>query len=716
MQKDVFQRRGVGASPDLDGLFNPRSIAVIGASSDPRKISGRPIELLKRAKFARPIYPINPQRGEIQGLRAYPDLASVPESVDQALIGLPAAAVLEAAESAIAKGVRSIVVFSAGFSETGASGAAAQARLAARCAEAGVSLLGPNCLGAVSFGSGAYCTFSHSLEFAPPEAGPISMISQSGAVGTYALVKGVARGLKFARFVATGNEADIDVAACISWLARDPETKVILAYLESCRDGRRLIEALEQARLAGKPTIVLKGGSSETGSAAAASHTGALAGSDAVYDAVFKETGAARVRSFDEMLDLAYACAQSTPLAGRRLGIVSVSGGFGVMMADAAAIKGLELPALPEAAQQKIRETLSFASPANPVDVTPQLLNNFDLLSPVLAAISDGDHFDAVALFLGTMGLDPHLSDSLIATILAARRRFPDKQFPICMMTTTETRARLEAADLMVFEDPDRIVAAVSRLADFHDAFSKPAKPQHATPRVTNHLPARVSEAEAKALLRDAGVAFAPEVLAKTAEDAVAAAKDFAGPVALKIAAADIAHKSDIGGVMLDLQTGDAVARGFDAVTANTRKAFPEVKIDGVLVAPMIIGGVETAIGIKNDPSFGPVAMFGLGGLNIEMLKDVAFRLAPVSDDDALQMIREIRGFPLLVGARGRKPADLVAIARTIAALSRFAMAYQRDIDSIDINPFIALPDGGVAVDALIVTRIARAPEEIARS
>jgi acyl-CoA synthetase (NDP forming) len=712
MQMDGSQQRGAGVSVDLDGLFNPRSIAVIGASSDPRKISGRPIQLLKRSKFAGPVYPINPQHSHVQGLPAYPDLASAPGLVDQALIGLPAAAVLDAAQAAIAKGVRSIVVFSAGFSELDAAGASAQARLAALCVEAGVSLLGPNCLGAASFASGAYSTFSHSLEFAPPETGPISMISQSGAVGTYALVKGVARGLKFARFAATGNEADVDVAACIAWLARDPATKVIMAYLESCRDGRRLADALEQARLAGKPAIVLKGGSSVAGSLAAASHTGALAGSDAVYDAVFAATGTARVRSFDEMLDLAYACAQSTPPAGRRLGVVTVSGGFGVMMADAAATRALDLPALPASSQRKIKETLSFASTANPIDVTPQLLNDFGLLPPVLSAILESDHFDTIVLFLGTMGLDPHLAEGLIAAILETRERFPEKLLSICMMTTAETRGRLEAAGLMVFEDPDRIIAAVSRLADFGDAFRRPAATLTAAPRAAVRLPERLSEAEAKTLLSAAGLDFAPEILAKTAEEAVAAARSFGRPVALKVCAAAIAHKSDIGGVLLDLRNDEAVARAFETVIANARSAHREITIEGALVAPMIVGGVETVIGIKNDQTFGPVCVFGLGGVRVEMLKDVSFRLAPVGEDEALAMIREIRGFPALAGARGRKPVDLGAIARAIAALSRFAVAHQDEIEAIDINPFIALPEGGVAVDALIVMRGQEFPQK----
>lgn len=710
VQKGLFHRpRPADASVDLDGLFNPRSIAVIGASADPRKISGRPIQLLRRAGFAGAVYPIHLHQHDIQGLRAYPDLAAVPGDVDQALIGLGSAAVPAAVDAAIEKGVRSIVIFSAGFSERDAAGAQAQARIAARCAEAGVRLLGPNCLGAASFASGTYATFSHSLEFAPPEPGPIAMASQSGAVATYALVKGVARGLRFSRFAATGNEADIDVAACIAWFAGDPATKVVLCYLESCGSGRRLAEALELARRSAKPVIVLKGGASATGARAAASHTGALAGSDAVYDAVFAETGAVRVHSFDEMLDLAYACAQAAPPAGRRLGVVTVSGGFGVMMADAAAARAIELPPLPAHVQRRIADITPFASADNPVDVTPQILHDFTRLAPVLHAMLDGNHYDAVAVFLGTMGLDPHVSDALLATMLGLRQRFPEKLFPICMMATAELRRRLEAEGLMVFEDPERLVAAVSRLAGLHEAFLRPSAPEIGAISARAALPARISEAQAKALLGSAEIAFAPEIIATSAEEAIAAARRLGGAVALKIAAAEIVHKSDVGGVLLDLADDAAVADGFATIMANVRNAHPLAAIDGVLVARMVTGGVETVIGSSNDPTFGPVVMFGLGGIHVEVLKDVTFRLAPVSEDDALRMIRQIRGFPVLAGARGRPPVDLNAIARTIAALSRFAAAHADEVETIDINPFIALPEGGIAVDALIIRRDANA-------
>jgi acyl-CoA synthetase (NDP forming) len=689
----------------LAELFEPRSIAMIGASSDPRKISGRPIQFLKTSGFGGAVYPVNPQRSEVQGIAAYRSLADVPGPVDLAIIGLPATGVDDAVSSCIDKGVKSIVLFSAGFAETGPAGLGAQDRLVARCRSAGIRLLGPNCLGLASFRSGAYATFSHSMEFAPPVAGAIAMVSQSGAVGTYALVKGVRRGLRFSRFVATGNEADIDVADCIAWLADDPETEVIIGYMESCRDGRRLAGALERARSAGKPVALLKGGTSAAGSEAAASHTGALAGADAVYDAAFAATGTARATSIDELLDIAYAASQPVLPKGPRLGVITVSGGFGVMMADAAADTDIVLPPVSANAQAKIREVLPFAATTNPVDMTPQMLNDFGVLPPVLSALFQDDAFDSIAFFFGSMGLDPHVNARIADVILESRRAFPDRLFAACMMTTPDVRAALEAGGVCVFEDPERLVRAVARLAGFRKSFAN-ATATALSARIGGAAPLRagLSEATAKAVLADAGIPFAPERVARSADEAALAAGTIGNPVALKIVSADIAHKTEVGGVVLNVPR-EAASTAYAALIDRVRTAAPAAKIDGVSVAPMIAGGIETILGTVNDPDFGPVVVFGLGGVFVETVADVALRLAPVDEAEAEAMIRSIKGFPVLTGARGTEPADLDTLARSISALSRFAAQHAFDVASIDINPFIALPRGGCAVDALIVPR-----------
>jgi acyl-CoA synthetase (NDP forming) len=380
-----------------------------------------------------------------------------------------------------------------------------------------------------------------------------------------------------------------------------------------------------------------------------------------------------------------------------------VSGGFGVMMADAAATIGVELPQMPAEAQAKIKASLAFAAPANPVDVTPQLLNDFSLVRPVLAAMLEGDNFDSLVGFFGTMGLDRRLIGPLKDSIREARVNFPGRFIALCMMSTPETRAELEAEGIPVFDDPNRIVTAIARLADVGAALSCGPAGFHGTIAPAASVAGAVSEHAAKALLAQSGLAFADERLVEDGAAAGEAAVHFGLPVALKVASPDIAHKSDVGGVALDVSGAEKAAEAFARIVANARKAVPLACIDGVLVSPMVTGGVETVIGSVNDPDFGPLVMFGLGGIHVETLKDVTFRLAPVTEDEALAMVREIRGFPVLQGTRGAPPSDLGALARSIAALSRFAAAHAADVASVEINPFIALPQGGLAVDALIL-------------
>src|SRR5882757_5879469 len=351
----------------LDALFRPASVAIIGASSDPNRIGGRPVAFSKRA-FKGAIYPINPKGGELQGLAAYPSIRDVPGTVDQAIIAVPAKSALQAVDDCIAKGVKAAVMFSSGFAETGAEGRALQEQLTRRCREGGMKLLGPNSLGMFDVHSGLYSTFSSYFNPLWPRTGPVGIVSQSGAFGTYFLAIAAERGLGFSHFVATGNEAGVDVAECVEWLADDPDTGVIMIYLEGCCDGARLRAALARAAANRKPVIAMKVGVSEQGIAAIASHTGSLAGSDAVFDAVFREDNVYRAQSLDELVDVAYACSGGVYPKSPRLGVVTLSGGVGIQMADAAAETGLELPGMPEAGQKKTLALFRSAGPANRVN------------------------------------------------------------------------------------------------------------------------------------------------------------------------------------------------------------------------------------------------------------------------------------------------------------------------------------------------------------
>ena len=685
----------------LDALFRPASVAIIGASSDPTRIGGRPVAFSKRA-FRGAIVPINPKGGEIQGLPAYASIAAAPGPIDQAIIAVPAKAALAAADECIAKGVKAAVMFSSGFAETGAEGRALQVELTRRCRAGGMKLLGPNSLGMFNVHEGLYCTFSSYFDPLWPRTGPVSIVSQSGAFGTYFLAIAAERGLGFSHFVATGNEADVDVAACVEWLADDPATGVIMIYLEGCNDGARLRAALARAAANHKPVVAMKVGVSEQGVAAIASHTGSLAGSDAVFDAVFAETNVYRARTLDELVDVAYACSGGVFPKSPRLGVVTLSGGVGIQMADAAVELGLELPRMPDAAQQKVLAMVPFAGPANPVDTTAQVVNDWSMFTTILGIVTDEGAADSVVSFLAHMGTTPGLMDRLKPAFLEVRQRFPDRVFVLCARMPREMADAFFALGFLIFEDPNRAIAAVAALARLGAAFDKVRAPGEAGQ--AQALPqGPINEAEAKRLLAAAGVPFAPERVAHSRGEAVTAAREIGFPVVLKVLSLDIAHKSEAGGVVLGLQDADAVGSAYDAMMARVRAREPDARIEGALVARMIQGGVETVIGIKRDPVFGPVVMFGLGGVYVEVLKDVTLRLAPVDRASASEMIRRIKGFPLLAGARGKPPADLVALADAVVALSRFAAAHP-EVASAEINPFIALPQGGLAVDALILT------------
>ena len=389
---------------------------------------------------------------------------------------MPAKAALQAADECIAKGVKAAVMFSSGFAETGDEGRALQEELARRCAAGGMTLLGPNSLGMFNVHAGLYSTFSSYFDPLWPRTGPVGIVSQSGAFGTYFLAQAVERGLGFSHFVATGNEAGVDVAACVEWLADDPDTRVIMIYLEGCRDGARLRAALARAAANRKPVIAMKVGVSEQGVAAIASHTGSLAGSDAVFDAVFRENNVHRAQSLDELVDVAYACAGGVFPKSPRLGVVTLSGGVGIQMADAAVERGLTLPRMPDTAQQKVLAMVPFAGPANPVDTTAQVVNDWTMFTTILGIVAEEGAVDSVVSFLAHMGTMPGLMDRLKSAFLDVRQRFPDRVFVLCARMPREMADEFTAMGFLIFEDPTRAIAAVAALSRLAQGFAKPAR------------------------------------------------------------------------------------------------------------------------------------------------------------------------------------------------------------------------------------------------
>ncbi len=688
----------------LDCLLAPASVAVIGASADPLRIGGRPIANMLARGFAGRILPVNPKRTEVQGLPAWRSVAALPEVPDAAIVAVPGEAAVEAVANLARAGVKAAIVFTAGFAEVDAAGAAAQARMAADAAAHGMRLLGPNCLGLFNARAGFFPIFSSSLEGGWPLPGRIGIASQSGAYGTHLFAAARDRRMGTPVCVTTGNEADVSVADVIGWLAEDDETDVIAAYVEGIARAEPFLLALEVARRARKPIVMMKVGRSAGGAEAARSHTASIAGDDAVTDAVLAEFGVVRARTTDALLDIAQMATRRIYPARNTLGVITISGGGGVLIADAAADVGLEMPPMPQATQARLRERLPFCAPRNPVDCTAQAFNDMSLIGTFTEAMVAEGGYSSVLAFFSQTGGAASIAPGLRTQLAATMARHPDRLYALSVLASSERIRDYEADGSVVFEDPTRAVVALHAMGQFGAAFARPpGDPPPLVPSVV--LPgATPDEAAAKRLLATAGIASVPERLCADAAAAVAAAAEFGWPVVMKIASPDILHKSEMGGVLLDIGSADAVRKGFATLIARAHTHAPDARIAGVLVAKQIKGAVECILGIQRDPVFGPVALFGLGGVFVEVLRDVVLRRCPFGEDEALRMIGAIRAAPLLSGARGRSPADRAALAVMLARLSVFAAQAGPRLRAVDLNPVLVLPEGQGAwcADAVI--------------
>lgn len=690
----------------LHPFFHPRSVAIIGASSDPERIGGRPLRFLIEAGFAGMLYPVNTSgHAELQGRRAYKSVTDIAEPIDHAIVAVPLPAVEQAVADCARQGVKAVQVFTAGFAEAGPEGAALQQRLVAIARGAGMRLIGPNALGLINPAIGLFATFSTLLNGLKPGAGRIGLATQSGAFGSATYGAAALRGLGLSVAVATGNEADVDVAECIAYLAQDPGTRVICTALEACRDGAALRAALLAAADAGKPVIAMKIGRSALGAAAAATHTGGLAGNDAVFDAILEECGAVRASSIDEMLDIAQYCDAAAHLpAGPRIGVVTGSGGIGVLIADEAEPLDLSLPPLPDAAKQALLDILPFAVAANPFDTTAQVTSVPQGIERTVEAMLAQGGCDTVIAYLAHAGLSPQRFAGTEAALAMLAAKYPQQQLMVVMLATPEVQQRLAAAGVVVFADASRAVRALGAawaMRQRRAALHRVAPPvAAATP-----LPAVATEAQAKACLAAAGLPVPSEQACATRDAAVAAANVIGYPVVGKILSADITHKTEVGGVMLNLADADAVGQAFDELLQRAAQHRPDAKLDGVLIAPMLRGGVETIAGVVIDPTFGPMLMFGLGGIATELFRDVAFASAPLTSTRAHALIDRTRARQLLAGWRGAPAADRDALVQALVKLSEFAAAHAHELAAVDINPLVVRERGCACLDAVIERR-----------
>jgi acyl-CoA synthetase (NDP forming) len=688
----------------LDALLRPRSVAVIGASDEPARIGGRPIAYMASRGFDGALWPVNPRRPTVQGLPAFASVADLPAAPDVAIIAVPVELAIQVMDELGEKGCRAVICFTAGFAEVDDAGGDAQRRLTAAASRHGIRLLGPNCLGLFNAPAAFFGTFTASFERGWPIPGPIGIASQSGAYGTHVFAAALERGLGTNVCITTGNEADVALGEVLGWMAQAPEVEVICAYAEGIRESARFLAALDLARRNRKPIVMMKVGRSALGGQAAKSHTASIAGDDAVTQAVLEEFGVVRARTTEEMLDIAYAATKRIYPARNAMGVLTVSGGAGVLISDAAADAGVAMPPMPEEAQARLRALIPFCAPRNPVDCTAQVTNDPTLIRTFTESVAKDGGYPSILAFWSQVAGGTTTGPKLQPMLREVCAAYPDRLWVMSMLAPHKVRD-YEADGWLCYEDPSRAVNAIGAMGRFGAAFAATEQPHGAVPLPHVALPATTpSEAAAKALLADAGIPAVPEAACADADAAVAAAERIGFPVVLKILSPDILHKSEISGVLLDVADAAAVRDGFATLIERARRHAPEARLEGVLVAKQIKGAVEMAMGIVRDPVFGPVAMLGLGGVFIEVLKDFALRRCPFDAAQAERTIRSLRGFPLLDGARGRPRADVAALAGTLSALSAFAAAAGPRLASVDVNPMLVLPEGQgcFAADAVV--------------
>lgn len=694
----------LGRNSALDGLVAAKSVAVIGASDDPRRIGGRPVAYMRQRGFSGEVLPVTLSRKTVQGLTAYASVEELPYTPDTAIVAVPASHVRGVIDSLGKREVRSAVVFSSGFAEVDEAGRNAQDGVLEVARSHGMRLLGPNTMGLYNDRIGYYPTFSTSFEGGWPLKGRIGIASQSGAFAAHIFTSARERRIGVPICITTGNEADVTVGEAMKWLVQDEDTDVIAVYAEGIRDASSFLEALEAAHAARKPVVLMKTGRSALGSSAAQSHTSAIAGNDNVLDAVVSEYGVVRATSAEEFLDIAHLATRRIYPVQNTLGVLTISGGAGVLVSDACEDLGLRLPEMPQGAQAQLKELIPFASVRNPVDCTAQVLNQLPTIGKFADAIAGQGGYRSILSFFTQAGGTPSIAPELRQQITAARDRYPDRLFVMSLIGSPEVEGAFEAEGLPVFSDPTRAVKAIDAMGRFGEAFARPT-PTRAQPSMKVELPnGALNEGQTKLWLKQFGLTCVPEQAATNIAQAVEAAEEIGFPVVLKILSPDIAHKSEIGGVLLNVLDAQGVRFGYDLLLQRAKQTAPAARIDGVLVAKQIEGAVECILGVHQDPLFGPVLMFGLGGIFVEVLKDVTLHRCPLDEATALRMIRSIRGAPLLQGARGRRRMDIGALAMMMVRLSELAAAAGPRLRGIDLNPVLVLPEGGgcLAADAFI--------------
>src|SRR5436190_13093097 len=699
----------------LDTLFAPGSIALIGASRDLEKIPGRLLSMLRKNNYPGKIYPINPNYGDIEGLRVYLSIADVGEPIDLAIVIIPARAVLGALEQCAAVGVKNAVIISSGFAEEGGDSAAMQDAIAALAKNTGMRISGPNAEGFYNELQRVAATFSPTVDVKPDEkrliasARRIGIVAQSGGIGFAIYNRAKALGIALSYVISAGNESDLGAGEFFDYMVQDPSTDVILLFIEGIRDVDKFISAARRAAEVGKPVIVTKVGRSGAGERAAASHTASMAGWSAAYDAVFAKYGFIASNELDEAVTIAALLTTNPMPKGDRVAVLTVSGGAGIWGADTVAMQGLQVPELLEPIQAEISKLLpSYGATRNPIDVTAQGVHSGGLQKSI-DLLDVSDEVDAILVVL-TLSSDTRMpfKQAELKPVLDAQNK--PVVFYSYTLPSDFARKELAASGAIVWSGLTHVGVAMRQMvqrAKF--TLAPPADASTLVLRdISAHLTsAKLSESDSKALLREAGIALPDEVLVteKSALDGAIARVGF--PLVMKIQSHDIPHKSEVGGVRVNIATKGEVFLAYEALLENARRHRPDAAIQGILVGPMAKKGVEIIIGTMQDKTFGPMIMVGLGGITTELFRDVIYRPAPVSPNEASAMLASLKAAPLLNGFRGAAKADIPALSQLISQVSALAAAYRDRISEIEINPVLVHPEGqGVTiVDALVVRK-----------
>jgi acyl-CoA synthetase (NDP forming) len=696
-------------------LFEPRSVAVVGVSDDAARPGSQAARALLKNGYGGKLYPVNPKYEQFDGLKCFPSVEAIPDAVDLVVIGVPAQGVLPVLEQCAAKNVGFAVVLSGGFRESGPEGIEREKRMLEIARKSGLRIVGPNCLGFANIHSSVYAAFGSITREPKLKKGSVSLVTQSGGFGYSIALACAEANIGFRHVIATGNESDVNTIELIDALIDDAETRIIVAYIEGTEDGRALLEVGRKALAAGKPILLWKGGVTEQGARAAASHTASMTGNYDFYKALFKQTGIVELREMHEAVDFLKALAGRKYPDGGGVAVMGVSGGSAIVFSDAGEPEGLQLCDLSPATQQRLATVVpNIGAVHNPIDLTAGYFSasNQDKLRTAVEAVLDDPNVHSVCVNIATTGKAGSLVAAEVLAQVAAATTKPIVVFSSSPPSQTAEALRVfDEARIPVFPSPSRAARSVAMLARYGraghqlgrlEAAGAAGSPSAALKRNASTAEA-LSELQSKEILAAAGISVTKDVLVKGNEDGLF--DRMTPPLVVKIVSADIPHKTEAGGVKVGIRTREELDAAITEVLDNARKYKADARIDGVLVSEMVRGGFELIAGVVNDQVFGPVVVVGAGGIYAEVLRDSTCRIAPFDETTAREMVDELRCRPILNGVRGAPPLDAAAVAKTLAALSRFAWANREQVQEVDLNPLFVLPSGVAAADALVVLR-----------